>query len=359
MAEPNPWEVEDLQRAGQRQPAAPAAPPVNNIPAWEQQDIDAMSATGGRLPETSAARAERLAAQDRFWNQTNALQRVGAGVGHLVSSIPVVRHLPGINRIPETQLVRDYVAGAPSEATFSSIAGQSIPFAAVALRAPQAMSMLRYAAPTNAAIEGSDRFIEAARQGRNPLIPSVVGAGYGALATVPSNLAGRLVTPRTPTSVIRRHRDAIEDTVDTVAGRPPNLDYPTPTLFGNFTGSPLLQNEILAYLAGSYVGAHPTASLLAGAAPSIVQGLRQAERRGGIAHFIESADRPTLLGYTSAREIPGINPPINAFDRTLYRYLTNTRISPQNQALLNALGVTGVNTAMALGPDPNATMTGQ
>lgn len=364
----NPWEENDPV-AGQTAPIAPlTTPPRTSVSPWETNDpvIRSLNSGAPTVEETALAGA-RIAADRRF-QSIGPGRRILAVAREVAGSIPIVRNFSPVSdfanpefNLPATLDLADYRSGWPGHAGMSRTIGRSVPFTAAA-RIPALFSSIPRAAGTTGGIEAADAY----QRGE----PALAAGGRGALASIPASVLGRLITPRSQLGIDRVNRRAVDDysslytwTPEGVR-RPPNLNFPTMTPLN--IGNPLFQNEILAYLAGNYAGAHPAISLTAGALPSLYAGARTLERRGALLDRINRLSPDAASRAGDLNEVAMQMRPLNRLDALAYRYGQNRFLSPSQHALLNALGTPAVQEL--IGPEidsglqrvsPSTTVTGR
>lgn len=149
----------------------------------------------------SAAQREEVATQRRVqasageaFTSLPALRRGIAGARHVVGSMPLINHIPGISGFanPEegTEGRQDldlYRTGMPTSARIGTVIGGGLPSAVVGGIFPRLMAGIPGAATVNAGIGAG----EAHLSGENPLTAALTGAGGTALGAG----AGRVLTP--------------------------------------------------------------------------------------------------------------------------------------------------------------------
>lgn len=355
----------------------PGSTTPNRPDDWESLIVPhspASELTGGNFPrnETPEARARRLAADQR-WQNARPHERVAAGVGHLISGVPGVRHLPGVRDIRTNQLVRDYMLARGDEAAFSEIAGNTIPYVGLAGRYPQLFSRLTPsfrsgqrtpgAMLTGATLEGGDA--AAGNLLGTSDNSAILEAIRGAAGVVPGAMLGRAITPRHPLTAlqnrVQRERERIWP-----AATPDNpnprfrttpLDRAPPRQLPPDTTSNLnnyLTWSALGGLGGYNIYDQPTD-------PDQPRGPGWGTASGVIAGLLGARYARPI----SERVVRGANRilatrPMHAAEHALHRYSNNMLLSPGNQALLNALSLGGTAGLADIPPiDPTRNLMGR
>lgn len=290
-----------------------------------------------------------------------------AGARHLVGSMPLVRHIPGVSGFvnpqegsEERQDLDLYRTGMPGSARVGGVLGNLAP-SAVAGGIPGLMGSLPRAAIVNSGMAAG----EAHLSGDNPMLAALAGGA----ATIPGAVLGRAITPRSSTASTatrsaqqaaiqaaqQRYAQALADVQAGVSGR---------SARGRFARRipPGRAREILQQAADDLDQARfPTATIppINQRSTSSIDRRVQQALMGmlgmGVGHG--SGLNPVMTGAAGmlAPEITragvgavnagigGVNRLINATPRPVRsgvnRYFNNQVVSDQGRALLNALSM--------------------
>lgn len=326
MADLPPWEAEDLRLS--RGPMGEITEPQNTaIPEWEQRDLAATpkprqnDTLGGNIPARSPYGSAATYYEPRY-QAMGPVRRARAGIQNIISSIPVVRSIPGAQFISPPEDVEIARGARPFLSGAESLLGHSAPYTVVGAGLPNLMSTLPRAAAMSAGIEGAD-----ALAGKENVPAAML---TGAASVIPGAIAGKIITPRTVQGVRNVNIRASRDASILASGRDvPGIELQPWSL--GITRHPMIENPIAGAILATQLGAHPVHGAIAGLAPELARQTAQKfltmERRGAILD-------PWL--YTSG----GAHRPIDAL---AYRYGTNQVLSPQARALLNAIAGPAVN----------------
>lgn len=179
---------------------------------------DLMSSRAGQIPtaeqrDQKASQRQIQASAAAAFGNIGPLRRGVAGARHVVGSMPLIRHIPGVSGFAnpeegtqEREDLENYRIGQPGSATFGRILGGSVPYLGAAGLAPRLLSSFPYAAGANASIAGGEEYLS----GGNP----ASGAITGALSTIPGWALSRALTPRSNAAAgatMGAYNDAVTD----------------------------------------------------------------------------------------------------------------------------------------------------
>lgn len=129
------------------------------------------------------------------------VRRARAGVQNIVSSIPIIRNIPGTDRISPPEDVEIARGARPGLSAGESALGHTAPYAVGGAGLPNLFSTLPRAATMGAGIEGTDAYLGS----ENP----VVAAAAGGASAIPGAALGKVITPR-PRAVAMENRATMQ-----------------------------------------------------------------------------------------------------------------------------------------------------